>query len=318
MNAITSAPAKIILFGEHSVVYGEPAIAMAINKGVTVQIKKGSASQTIVKSKDLDFQAKLNTRKGIYHLKHGKPGIIKYILATLGEVHNHTPIDIDIGLNFPIGSGMGSSAALTVALLSAIYQYNGEDVDKDFIAKKAHSIEVKVQGAASPLDTSVSTYGGLIYLNEKRQIKKMKSKIDDAFVAGFTSKKGSTAQMVKNVGILKEKFPKIMDPTIHTMGEITREAKKSIESGNSDKIGELMNINHGLLDCIGVNTKELSRMVYVSRNAGAVGSKITGSGGGGSILAYCPNKINKVYKTLNKYERAIKVRVASEGLKIIN
>lgn len=77
-----------------------------------------------------------------------------------------------------------------------------------------------------------------------------------------------------------------------------------------------MNINHGLLDALGVNTKELSNMVYTARNAGAFGSKITGAGGGGSIIAYCPEEIEEIISSLKEIEKAIKADISKEGVKI--
>lgn len=105
-----------------------------------------------------------------------------------------------------------------------------------------------------------------------------------------------------------------MDPIIKTMGVLTDEAKKAIEEGNVNKMGELMNINQGLLDSISVNTKELSRMVYIARGAGAIGSKITGAGGGGSIVALCPNKVEQVSNAIGVYDSTVQLRFSRKGV----
>ena len=105
-----------------------------------------------------------------------------------------------------------------------------------------------------------------------------------------------------------------MDPIIKTMGVLTDEAKKAIEEGNVNKMGELMNINQGLLDSINVNTKELSRMVYIARGAGAIGSKITGAGGGGSIVALCPNKVEQVSNAIGVYDSTVQLRFSRKGV----
>ena len=314
MESIASAPGKTILFGEHAVVYGEPAIAGAVDRRATVKIKKTTNDLSILKSDDLGFEAELDTKKGKYILKKGKPGIIRYILEALSKVHNHSPIEMDLSLAIPIGSGLGSSAAVTVATLAALYQYHGKKVDKKFLAKQAHEVELKVQGIASPLDTSVSTFGGLVYLSRDKNIVKFKNNLNSSFVIGYTIKYGNTGKMVKSVRALKNKYPKIINPIIKTIGEITDESKIAIANNDKNRLAELMNLNQGLLDSLGVNTNELSKMVYISRKYGAVGSKLTGAGGGGSIIAYCPKKENQVYKILNKYDNAIKVSFSREGV----
>ena len=314
MESIASAPGKTILFGEHAVVYDEPAIAGAVNRRAIVKIKKTTNDLSIIKSNDLQFEAELDTKKKTYFLKKGKPGIIRYILESLSKVHDHSPIEIDLSLAIPIGSGLGSSAAVTVATLAALYQFHGKRFSKKFLAKQAHEVELEVQGIASRLDTSVSTYGGLLYFSKDKNLEKFKNNLDFSFVIGYTKKYGNTAKMVKSVKVLKSRYPRILNPILKTIGEITDEAKMAIVNNDQDRLAELMNINQGLLDSIGVNTTELSRMVYISRKFGAIGSKLTGAGGGGSIIAFCPGKENQVFRILNKYDNAIKVNFSREGV----
>ena len=161
MIAKASAPAKTILFGEHSVVYDEPAIAGAVNKRAYVTIKPSEDDITIFRAPDIGFEAELLTNYKKYVLLKGKPGIIRYILEALYRVHDHTPIDITLNSNVPIGSGLGSSAAVTVATLAALYRYHNIRFNKHSLAHDAYMVEQAVQGVASPLDTLVSTYGGL-------------------------------------------------------------------------------------------------------------------------------------------------------------
>ncbi len=314
MEVMASAPGKTILFGEHAVVYSQPAIAAAVSKRAIVHIKDSQSNKTILKSEDLGFEAELDTKNKKYILKKGKPGIIRYILEALHIAHNHNPIEITLSIDIPIGSGLGSSAAVTVATLAALYRYHNIYFTKKELAEIAHQVEFNVQGEASPLDTLISTYGGLIYLDRNKELHKINAHINAPFVVGVTSKYGSTSKMVKGVKLLKERFPNVMDPVIETIGDLTDEAKTAIEKGNINKIGELMNINHGLLDAIGVNTKELSRMVYIARGAGAIGSKITGAGGGGSIISLCPGKVDDVSNAIGVYDSTIKLTFSKKGV----
>ncbi|MDL2246588.1 mevalonate kinase [Methanobrevibacter sp. OttesenSCG-928-K11] len=314
MQAIASAPGKTILFGEHSVVYGEPAIAGAVDKRAIVKIKNSNNNKTILRSFDLNFEAELNTQSKKYILKRGKPGIIRYILEALNMFHDHSPIEITLSSNIPIGSGLGSSAAVTVATLAALYRYHNIRFNKQSLANDAHKVEESVQGIASPLDTLVCTYGGLIYLSRRKTIENLRINFNTPFVIGFTSKHGNTGKMVRDVRNLKDSNPKIINPLISAMGHLTNSGKVAILNNNISKIGELMNINHGLLDALGVSTAELSRMVYLARKKGAVGAKITGAGGGGSIIALCPENINDVAEEISKYDNILKTRFTRKGV----
>ena len=309
-----SAPAKIILFGEHSVVYGEPAIACAVNKRAFIEIKESDNDKSFFHAPDLGFEAELNSKLRQYILLKGKPGIIRYVLETLYKVHDHSPIDITLTTTVPIGSGLGSSAAVTVALLAALYRYHNIYFNKKSLSHDAHMVEQAVQGVASPLDTLVSTYGGLIYLNRNKKFERFRTYFRAPFVIGYTTKHGNTSKMVKDVKGLKIRNPKLIGNSISSMGYLTKQAKQAILQKKMDRVGELMNINQGFLDMLGVNTLELSRMVYRAREAGAIGAKITGSGGGGSIIALCPGKVYDVANAINIEDYVIKAKFSRKGV----
>ena len=314
MIAKASAPAKTILFGEHSVVYGEPAIAGAVNKRAYVTVKESENGRSIFRAPDIGFEAELLTREKKYILRKGKPGIIRYILEALYNVHDHSPIDITLNSKVPIGSGLGSSAAVTVATLAALYRYHNIRFNKKSLAHDAHMVELGVQGVASPLDTLVSTYGGLVYLSRNKKVEHFKVNFNVPFVVGYTTKHGNTGKMVKDVKNLRDRNPKIINPVITSMGNLTNYAKQAILKRDFEKIGELMNINHGFLDVLGVNTLELSRMVYNAREAGAIGSKTTGAGGGGSIIALCPGKVEEVARAIDRDDNVLKIRFTRKGV----
>ncbi|MBR1611045.1 MAG: mevalonate kinase, partial [Methanobrevibacter sp.] len=244
----------------------------------------------------------------------GKPGIIRYILESLHRAHDHSPIEITLNSNVPIGSGLGSSAAVTVATLAALYRYHNIRFNKKSLAHDAHMVEQAVQGVASPLDTLVSTYGGLVYLSRNKKVERFKVDFNVPFVVGYTTKHGNTGKMVKDVRSLKNRNPKIINPVIASMGNLTNYAKQAILKKDFNKVGELMNINHGFLDTIGVNTLELSRMVYNAREAGAIGAKTTGAGGGGSIISLCPGKVEEVAEAIARDDNVLKIRFTRKGV----
>jgi mevalonate kinase len=318
MRVKASAPGKAILFGEHAVVYGKPAIAMAINKRACVEVLEGSTNKIKVNIRDLGINGHIDFDNEVIVSDSPKKGILKYILESIKKIHDGSGMEINIDVNIPIGGGLGSSSAVTVATIAAVSAYNKIDLKEEEIAKYAHEVELKVQKSASPLDTTISTYGGLIYLEANAEdIVQLDIDYDIPVVIGYTDTRGDTGKLVEAVRIRRDVYPEIINPVINSIELITEEAKEAILENDKKRIGELMNINHGLLDALGVNTKELSGMVYTARNAGACGSKITGAGGGGSIIAYCPDGTNKVISEINRTESTLKADISKEGVKII-
>ena len=321
-KSIASAPGKAIIFGEHAVVYKKPAISVAVDKRAKITITP-SDSQTIFVCDDLNIKSEINLEKKEFHMIYGYEGIVKYIFETLMLQHDTEPININLTLDLPIGAGLGSSAAITVALIAALDNYHDRELYLDKIAKIAHNVELKVQGSASPLDTATSTYGGLIFLDEYSKVSKLNANLENVMVIGYTSQRGDTGKMVANVKQLKEKYPVLIDSIMDTISNITLQAKELFEKKTLDEkdfqiMADLFNINQGLLDAIGVNTLELSNMIYTSRKMGAIGSKLTGAGGGGSMIALCPKKTEKVLKTLKLTEDAIEANFSKNGVMIHN
>jgi mevalonate kinase len=254
--ATWSAPGKVFLFGEHAVVYGRPGLAMAIQHRVSVTVRR-----------------------------RNRPGRVKspYIHEALGAMGVRATVYVRSQL--PSSSGLGSSAAVTVATLSAINDEFGRGLSRDEIAKKAHEIEQKVQrGRASATDTFVSSFGGVVLIRgtEKTRL----PPVDLPIVVGNTRVSHNTALMVEKVGRERDRHPGIMNPVLDAIGSVTEEALRDL--GDLKTLGMLMNTNHALLDALGVGHPALTRLVLAARSAGAFGAKITGAGGGGCMIALAP------------------------------
>ncbi len=318
-HVTASAPGKTILFGEHAVVYGKPAIAAAVDRRVYVKIEKREDNRTHVNVEKLGVSGFLNLEKGLIKFDNGeykKKNILEYVLRSLIKTNTNDGLEVTINIDIPIGAGLGSSAAVTVATILSSSIYNNINLTRDEIAKLAHQVELEVQGAASPIDTTLSTHGGVIYLSkDAEEIITLDINTEIPIIIGYTSKRGNTGKLVKSVKLKVEKYPQIMNPILNSMESITNHAREALVNGDHQKIGELMNINHGLLDSLGVSTEELSKMVYFARKAGALGSKITGAGGGGSIIAYCPGRMEEVISCINKFENAFKINISNEGVR---
>ena len=286
MEQITaSAPAKIILFGEHSVVYGYPAIATAINLRAFVT---ASSSQN-------DFRISSTQLPSVYKVPfmnsfsddkvppQVKP-IIYAILVTQDYLDKHTPLKIHINSQIPMGAGLGSSAAVNVATVAAVSNYYGASLDKSTISELAFEAEKIVHGTPSGIDNTIATFGGLIYY-QKGKIEQIKSTKEFSLVIGNTLISRQTKVLVAKVRSLKELLPSVVVKIFSSIGDIVELAREELITGNIEKLGHLININHGLLESIGVSHRKLSELVHAALSAGALGAKLTGAGGGGCMFA---------------------------------
>jgi len=290
------APGKIYIFGEHAVVYGEKAIACAVELRTRVKVKKADviSISSDIGTTGLDFE------------------IHPYVCAAIQKM-GLPKISIEITSQIPVGSGLGSSAAVIVATLTAINIECCHEYEKDEIAQMAYKIEKEVQGIASPTDTFVSTFGGVIEIPSLKRL----DLLDCGIVIGNTCTGTSpkkTAKLIKQVAEFKELYPDSIDPIIKTIGSFAKQGEVMISKKKYQELGKLMNVNHGLLDSLGVSTMELSTLVYAARNAGAYGAKITGAGGGGCIVALTDSQ-EKVAQAIEKAGGvAIITRFTREGV----
>lgn len=291
-----SAPGKVILFGEHAVVYGEPAIAGAIDLRIRVRAEKAASGLRIHSQ----------TRDHRYVEK-----AVEVVLRHLGE---DTGLVIQISSDLPPASGLGSSAAVSVSTIAAVANLLGYDLEKDEIATLGYQVELGVQGAASPTDTYTSTYGGVQYIRPK---KKGFTSIEASLplVVGYTGMERSTKELVAKVRKLRDTYPELVSPIIRSIGMLTRQARRNLEEG--EDVGELMNINHGLLEALGVGNDALSRLVHAAREAGARGAKLTGAGGGGCMIAYAPARDEEVIRAIEGCgSTALKAAISAEGVRL--
>jgi mevalonate kinase len=257
--ATWSAPGKVFLFGEHAVVFGKPAVAMAIRPRVYVTVRRAKRT-TDVKSPYLEECFR----------QMGVQGTL-YIRSLL-----------------PSASGLGSSAAVTVATLCAINDEFGLGHTREEVSRLAFEIEKKVQkGHASPTDTYVSSFGGLVLisLTAKRRLPPQNFPL----VIGNSGISHNTSHMVEMVAAFRKNSPEIALPLLDAIEGTTRKALHALN--NPKELGNLMDVNHALLEALGVGHPILSKLVLSARAAGAFGAKLTGAGGGGCMVALCPNRL---------------------------
>jgi len=289
-----SAPGKVYLFGEHAVVYGEPAVPCAIERRATVTVTERSdglrvqADDLSLNGFTVEYEGKATNRPDIDVSESLVDAGMGYINEAIEQVKAATGVesvgfDVEINSQIPLGAGLGSSAAVAVAAIDAGTRELGVELPPEEIADRAYRVEKEVQdGEASRADTFCSAMGGAVRVegDDCRQIEAPEL----PFVIGYDGGAGDTGALVAGVRSLREKYDFAAD-TVEAIGDIVRNGEQALAEGNIEELGRLMDFNHGLLSALGVSSRSLDAMVWAARNGEAHGAKLTGAGGGGCIVA---------------------------------
>ena len=275
------APGKIILFGEHAVVYGRPALAVPVTQvRATVEVWPSDFRGIWIESPAIRLKAELKT------LPHDDPlaSTIRTIFYNLG-VDPYPNLNIRISSTIPVASGLGSGAAVSVALIRALSSYLGRSTFDEDVSRLAFEIEKLYHGTPSGIDNTVITYAKPVYFQRGRPIETFKPRESFTIVIGDTGISAPTKQSVADVHALWEKDRARWDACFTQIGHIVNDARRAIEFGKVRVLGELMNRNHELLQEMTVSSPELDRLVAAARQAGALGAKLSGGGRGGNMIA---------------------------------
>lgn len=317
LRIIASAPGKVILFGEHFVVKNRPAIAVALELRLRVTVSDSNEYIVIV-SKNTGGKLVIDTTNLTVKEDYRGPSQLLAVLKELKSMVNGLkPAYINIESEIPVAAGLGSSASLAVAFTAAYSRYLGLNLSREEISRIAYEAERIVHGKPSGIDNTIASLGGAILYHKNSTRRISISKLDEvAIVIADTGIERSTREAVLSVLSLYDKHPRVMEKIYEAAEEIIREAEESLSKGDWIRVGELMNINHGLLSAIGVSILELEKLVYLARKSGALGAKITGAGMGGSIIALTLREnVEQVVEALRREaKRVISTGISEEGV----
>ncbi len=325
-----SAPGKIYLFGEHAVVYGEPAVPCAIERRASVSVEQ-RASGLRIHSDELTLSG--------FAVEYGGDGWetpavdVPEQLLEAATSYVETAIDqareaadapdagftVTVESDIPLGAGLGSSAAVSVATIDAATRELGVELDREELADRAYRVENEVQsGQASRADTYCSTMGGAVRVegDDCRQI----DSPDLPIVIGYDGGSGDTGTLVADVRALKEEYTFVAN-AVSAIGDLVGEGETLLDEASAGddgaiaELGQLMDVNHGLLSAIGVSSRTLDAMVWAARDAGALGAKLTGAGGGGCIVALDPeSETERALEHTPECESVFRATLDSGGL----
>lgn len=288
---------KIILFNEHFVVYGIPAIACAISNKTIATVEKNENG----KFKLIDNR--METPRYKIEKKSHQNDSLNRIFLKMG-IKNRDEIKMTLSGDLVASSGIGASAASCAAIARAISDYCELEYSDEKINEVAYEGEKGYHGTPSGIDNTAATFGGLIWFKKADQniIEKMTIKKSFEIVIGNTGIVANTTKAVAGVKERKEKYKEKYNKIFNEAEQIAYDAKIALEFSDIEKIGHLMNRNHSLLQEIEVSSKELDFLVNLARDNGAIGAKLTGGGLGGNMIALTPGMElqKKVAKTIEK------------------
>ena len=290
-----SAPGKIILFGEHAVVYNRPALAVPVMQvHADVEISDAHRAGIWIDAPDISLRAELSTLAPTNALRAVVESVFQFLDITL-----FPPINIQIQSSIPVASGLGSGAAVSVAIIRALSSFLLLPLTDGQVNALCYEVEKLHHGTPSGIDNTVITYARPVFFIKGQAIETFRVGAPFTIVIGDTGVSAPTKESVGDVRKLWEADKNRWEAVFDQMAEIVREARKAIESGKWQELGPLMDANHALLQEMTVSSPELDRLVLAARAAGAEGAKLSGGGRGGNMIALVtPSDAEKVASAL--------------------
>jgi mevalonate kinase len=271
---------KVILLGEHAVVYDVPAIAVGIDRGArarAVPIENGP-SRLHVAGWNID----VDDANPVHDLARAFRALLD---ATRGGSRVIGPQSVEVDSDLPPGGGLGCSAAMGVAIARALDPHACDDA----VQERAMAWERVFHGNPSGVDAAVAARGGSIFFRKSHALEPVRARGSLHLCVGSTGVPSSTKAMVDGVARLRARRPEVVRKSFEGVRSLVHNARLALEAGDRFALGRLMDLNQMLLSGLLVSTPEIESMCALARDAGAFGAKLTGAGGGGSVVALVPS-----------------------------
>jgi mevalonate kinase len=279
-----SAPGKIILVGEHAVVYHRPALAIPLRKvrawSSITEHNEASHQDILIEALDINQT---------YWLSQAKPQdplglIVRLAFEALGQSTN-SRIKVSVNSSIPIAAGLGSGAAVSVAIGRAVGEYFQRPFGNQILSDMAFEVEKLHHGTPSGIDNAVIAFDQPVYFVIGSPPERVEIGGNFKLIVADCGISSSTAEAVERVRQSWESNPPLYENYFDQIGALTERCRQSIEAGDPMELGRIMDANHALLNTIGVGLPELDRLVLAARSAGALGAKLSGAGMGGNAIA---------------------------------
>ena len=277
-----TASGKVILFGEHAVVYGVPGIAAGIEKGARASAAKlaGASASSLALS-------------GKSHKTTDDSDLARALRSLLEVEPACGPLSIEAHADVPPGGGLGCSAALGVAIARAAERASlGEGaLDERRVFERGLAWERVFHGNPSGIDTAAAASGTFLWYERGVGTRPLTAPVDVWLAVGYSGASASTKVMVESIARIQEKNPQLHEKFLGGVRSIVENARLALDAGDDRALGQLMDMNQMLLAGVLLSTEAIEQMCGIARAEGALGAKLTGSGGGGSVIALggmCP------------------------------
>ena len=284
----SSACGKVIVLGEHAAVYGRPAIALPVSMSVEATVRKGGDQINVIIPR---WGLEQPVRPGV---THGVNGAINTMLESLQLAD--AGMTIEVFPHLPRGMGLGSSAALAVAVIRALSDAFTLDLNDVSINRLAFECERAAHGTPSGIDNTVATIGKPIIFEKDGEpgFRTLDLPAPVPLVLGVTGRESLTATTVARVRAAWLENPERYNALFDQMAQLALTGVDALENARFEELGELMNLCQGYLNALQVSSPELEELIHLARSNGALGAKLTGGGGGGSMIALCPGTQDRV------------------------
>jgi mevalonate kinase len=276
-----SAPGKIILFGEHAVVYNRPALAVPVTQvQVEVEVLDSDSQGVTIDAPMVNLHGELGTLPP----DHAIGSVILKVFSTL-EISTPPNLKLNITSTIPVAAGLGSGAAVSVALIRALSLHLQQPLTNDQVNNMVFEIEKLHHGTPSGIDNTVITFSKPVYFIKGQPIETFKVGKAFTIIVADTGVPAPTKESVGDVRKLWQEDPGKFESIFDQIAQISISARRAIESGNPEQLGPLMDQNHELLQQLTVSSPELDKLVTAARAADALGAKLSGGGRGGNMIA---------------------------------
>jgi mevalonate kinase len=330
---LAAAPGKMILFGEHFVVYGYPSLIASIDRFFKIKVDFTPSTTFVIKiESNLGFRATIKNstlyfppgQDSTYHdIIKKLYSIIKYLVKHVGiDSRSRSSILISLDSEIPLGGGLGSSSAFCVALTGALYHILDNKVNKDKICSESIEAERILNRDTSGADCSICTFGGLGRFDKLKGFKRISADFDNyRFLIIDSGVSHDTFSMIEKVAKIKNNSPNDFNNLCVRYGDIYNQVISLLEQKKFENFGELLNLNHKLLEGLSLSNPILDKIINICNSEGSLGTKITGAGGGGSVLSFLHKDDLSVIKNILKRLELLNLKyffakIDPEGLRI--
>jgi mevalonate kinase len=298
-----SAPGKLLLMGEHAVVYGYPSIVTAVNERLYISIEKTDDGKITIEAPQVK-----DTR------------FVDAAIAASARSWNISPAGFRLTSESRFSGvyGFGSSSAVTVATLKAMAVLYEISVDNKALFDVALEVVRSVQGKASGVDVAAAIFGGTLLYGDGGNILEQLEDVRIPLIVGYTGVKADTVTLVDQVAQKREQQAVKVDRVFAAIETLTRDAKLKIQEGDWERVGKLMDFNQEYLRDLGVSSEKLETLIHAAKQAGAWGAKLSGAGGGDCMIAIASeeHRAEVVHAIQQASGEVVDIRAGAEGVRV--